>query len=66
MGVEEIIWDCGYRAQGMAAFSPYLDCYDKRGPLKKRLDPTVAHRDHVHFGLTRTGAAGRTSFWTGR
>jgi hypothetical protein len=65
-GVEEIIWNCGYWAQGMATFSPYRVCYDKRGRLKKRLDPTVAHRDHVHFGLTRAGAAGRTSFWTGR
>jgi hypothetical protein len=66
MGVEEIIWDCGYWAQGMAAFSPYRVCSDKRGRLKQRLDPTVAHRDHVHFGLTRAGAAGRTSFWSGR
>src|SRR3954447_6905580 len=61
MGVEEMIWDCGYWAAGMADFTPYRTCYSKRGTLRKRLDPTVAHRNHIHFGLTKAGAAKRTS-----
>jgi len=64
MGVEEIIWDCGYWAQGMSDFKPYGVCFDKRGRRRKKVDPTAGHRNHVHFGLTRAGAAGRTSFWT--
>ena len=63
MGVEELIWDCGYWAAGMTEFRPYGPCYGKRGRLRKRMNPTVAHRDHVHIGVTKAGAAGRTSFW---
>jgi hypothetical protein len=63
MGVEELIWDCGYWAAGMPDFQPYRPCFGKRGKPKKNVDPTVAHRDHVHIGMTKAGAAGRTSFW---
>ena len=63
MGVEEIIWDCGYWAAGMSEFSRYRVCFDKRGRRKRGVSPTLAHRDHIHFGLTKAGAAGRTSFW---
>jgi hypothetical protein len=63
MGVEELIWDCGYWAAGMLEFQPYGPCYDKRGRPRKKVNVTVAHRDHVHIGMTRAGAAGRTSFW---
>ena len=38
--------------------------YD-RGKLRKHLNTTVAHRDHIHIGMTKAGAAGRTSFWRG-
>ena len=38
----------------------------KRGKLKKHVDPTVGHRNHVHIGMTKAGAAARTSFWRGR
>ena len=65
MGVEELIWDCGYWGAGMTEFSQYSPCF-KRGRLRKRVNTTVAHRDHVHLGLTRAGAAARTSFWTWR
>jgi hypothetical protein len=65
MGVEEIIWDCGYWAQGMTRFTPYRICYTRKGRLRKRVNQTLAHRDHIHFGLTRRGSRGRTSFWTG-
>ncbi len=63
MGVEEVIWDCGYWAAGMTEFRPYGPCHDRKGRLRAQVDPTTAHRDHVHFGLTRRGAAGRSSFW---
>jgi hypothetical protein len=33
--------------------------------LKKHVDPTVAHRNHVHVGMTKAGALARTSFWSG-
>jgi hypothetical protein len=63
MGVEELIWDCGYWAAGMLEFQPYRPCYGKRGKPRKKVDVTVAHRDHVHIGMTKAGAAGKTSFW---
>jgi hypothetical protein len=50
MGVEEIIWDCGYWGAGM----------DQR----RKVDKTIAHRNHLHIGLTKAGAAKKTSFWT--
>ena len=65
MGVEELIWDCTYWAAGMPDFVPYRACFTKRGKPIKAVSPTVAHRDHVHVGMTRAGAAGKTSFWRG-
>jgi hypothetical protein len=64
MGVEELIWDCGYWGAGMTAFVPSRPCYTKAGRLRRHIDNTVAHRDHVHIGMTRAGAQGRTSFWS--
>jgi hypothetical protein len=64
MGIEELIWDCGYWSAGMTQFSPYSPCYGKRGKLKRKVNTTVAHRDHVHIGMTKLGAAARTSFWS--
>ena len=63
MGVEELIWDCGYWGAGMSDFQPYSVCYSKRGKLRKHVDKTVAHRDHVHIGMSKAGAKARTSFW---
>jgi hypothetical protein len=63
MGVEELIWDCGYWGAGMSDFEPYSVCYSKRGKLRKHVDKTVAHRDHIHIGMTKAGANARTSFW---
>jgi len=65
MGVEELIWDCTYWAAGMQDFIPYGACFTRRGKEIKGVNPTVAHRDHVHIGMTRAGAAGKTSFWRG-
>ena len=63
MGVEELIWDCGYWGAGMSDFEPYSVCYSKGGKLRKHVDKTVAHRDHIHIGMTKAGANARTSFW---
>ena len=63
MGVEEIIWDCSYWGAGMEDFKRYSPCFDKRGRPKRRIDRTTAHRDHIHFGMSRAGAAAKTSFW---
>jgi hypothetical protein len=65
MGVEELIWDCEFWAAGMPEFQPYRPCYGKRGKLRMHVDTTVAHRDHIHIGMTKAGAAGKTSFWHG-
>lgn len=67
MGVQELIWDCGYWGAGMDEFRDYRDCFGKDGITpRKRVSPTIAHRDHIHIGLTKAGAMGRTSFWRAR
>ena len=63
MGVQEIIWDCAYWGAGMTGFTPYSPCFGKDGTPRRRVGVTLAHRDHIHFGLSRDGAAARTSFW---
>jgi hypothetical protein len=63
MGVEELIWDCGYWGAGMADFEPYGVCYSKSGKLRKHVNKTLAHRDHIHIGMTKAGATAGTSFW---
>jgi hypothetical protein len=65
MGVQEMIWDCGYWGAGMYDFNQYSPCFNKHGKRRKTVNTTVAHRDHIHFGLTKAGAMGRTSFWIG-
>jgi hypothetical protein len=63
MGVEEIIWNCGYWGAGMDGPRPYSACLNRKGLINRKIDPTTAHRDHLHLGLTKAGAAARTSFW---
>jgi hypothetical protein len=63
MGLEEIIWDCGYWGAGMPDFRPYSVCLNKHGKPRRHVDVTLAHRDHIHFGLSKAGAAAETSFW---
>lgn len=63
MGVEELIWDCSYWGAGGEEFGNLSVCYSAKGVLKRRVDATTAHRDHVHIGLSRRGAAALTSFW---
>jgi len=63
MGVEEIIWDCSYWGAGMEDFIAYKPCLSKHGQVRQHVDPTIAHRNHIHFGLSKAGAMRRTSFW---
>jgi hypothetical protein len=63
MGVQELIWDCGYWGAGMPDFGKYSVCYTRRGKLRKKVNVTAAHRDHIHIGMTKDGAMARTSFW---
>jgi hypothetical protein len=63
MGVQEIIWDCGSWWAGAERMEPYSVCFDKRGKPVKGVNKTLAHRDHIHIGLSRAGARKRTSFW---
>jgi len=66
MGVEELIWDCGYWGAGMPNFRPYSTCLRRNGKPDRRVDRTTAHRDHIHIGMTKAGADARTSFWSAR
>jgi hypothetical protein len=63
MGVQEIIWDCRSWWSGAERMGRYSLCYTRRGRRRKRVDDTLAHRDHVHIGLNLPGARARTSFW---
>jgi hypothetical protein len=63
MGVEEIIWDCSYWGAGMQDFIAYKPCVNKHGQLRKHVDPTIGHRNHIHFGLSKAGAMRRTTYW---
>ena len=64
MGVQELIWDCGYWGAGMTEFRPYDPCFTKSGKPRKKVNKTIAHRDHIHLGMTKPGAKALTSFWT--
>jgi hypothetical protein len=44
----------------------YFACYRKDGKRRRHVDETIAHRNHVHFGLNRLGAARKTTFWANR
>jgi hypothetical protein len=63
MGVQEIIWNCRSWWSGADRMGPYSLCYTRKGKLRRKVDRTLAHRDHVHIGLSRRGARMRTSFW---
>lgn len=63
MGVEELIWDCSYWGAGMDQFRPYSACLNRHGEVRKHVNRTIAHRDHVHIGMSKPGAAAKTSFW---
>lgn len=56
MGVQEIIFNCRSWFSGSDGMGPYSGCSGKT-------DRTTAHKDHVHIGLNKDGAAATTSFW---
>ena len=66
MGVQEIIWDCRAWWSGVQEPVRYSPCFSRRGKPRRRVDATTAHRDHIHIGLNRMGAARLTSFWRAR
>jgi hypothetical protein len=64
MGVQGLIFDCQSWFGGWdGQLGKYSYCYGKNGKRKKNLDPTQAHRDHVHIELNLRGAAKKTTFW---
>jgi hypothetical protein len=62
-GIQEIFWNCHSWWSGAAGMGKYSACYTERGRLRKRVDYTEAHKDHIHIGLSWAGARRRTSFW---
>lgn len=65
MGIIEAIWDCRYHGFWMRAGESrrYSPCAGASGRLRRRVDPTTAHRDHIHLSLSWSGARMRTSYW---
>jgi hypothetical protein len=63
MGIQEIIWNCRSWWSGSEGMGKYSVCYDRKGRRKKHVDETLAHRNHVHLGMSLAGARMRTSFW---
>ena len=66
MGIQEIIWNCKSWWSGSPGMDRYSQCYDEKGKKLKKPNYTLAHKDHIHFGLTWRGARKRSSFWAGR
>jgi hypothetical protein len=64
LGILYVIWNDkiwgAYRSS--EGWRPYSTCATRPQPASD----TACHRDHVHISLSWAGAAGRTSFWTGR
>jgi hypothetical protein len=58
MGVQELIFNCRAWFGGDGGMEPYSVCQGR-----KHVDPTTAHRNHIHIGLNWAGAKARTSFW---
>jgi hypothetical protein len=58
MGVQELIFNCRAWFGGEGGMEPYSVCQGGG-----HVDPTTAHRDHVHIGLNWAGAKARSSFW---
>ncbi len=63
MGVQGIIFNCHQWFGYGDSLGPYSYCYRRDGKLRRHLDRTAAHRDHVHIELNWAGALKRTSFW---
>ena len=57
MGVQEIIFNCKSWFSGADGMGPYSACQGGH------VDRTTAHKNHIHIGLNKQGAAAKTSFW---
>lgn len=66
MGVQGLIFNCRAWWSGMDRMGEYSYCYRDNGKRKRNLDPTAAHKDHVHIELNWPGARKKTSFWRSR
>ena len=64
MGIQEIIWNCHSWWSGSDSMGKYSQCFHKNGKKKKKMNYTLAHKDHIHFGLSWRGARKRTTFWS--
>ena len=63
MGVQGIIFNCrSWFGGGDGTLGKYSACFGRNGKRKK-VDPTTAHRDHIHIELNKLGAAKKTTFW---
>lgn len=61
VGAQELIRDCSYWGAGMADFVRYGVLH--RGRPAEAPHRPDAHLDHIHFGISKAGAARRTSWW---
>jgi hypothetical protein len=57
MGLQEVIWRCRVWSSARGGPRPYAPC------ANPNVDKTIAHRDHIHIGLSWAGARKRTTFW---
>ena len=57
MGIQEIIWNCHSWWSGADGMGKYSACYTERGRLRKHVNYTEAHKDHIHIGLSGRGRA---------
>jgi hypothetical protein len=64
MGIQEIIFNCRSWWSGSDGMGPYSQCYKPNGKKLKNPNYTLAHKDHIHFGLSWRGARERTTFWS--
>lgn len=63
LGVQGLIWNCQawWGGDTLVRYSP---CNGKDGKLNPRVNPTIAHRDHIHLELNKSAARLQTSWWT--
>ena len=62
-GVQGLIFNCRTWWAGSEEMGRYDYCFTRSGKRRRHLDPTQAHRNHVHIELNWAGALRRTSFW---
>jgi hypothetical protein len=63
MGVQGLIFNCRDWFGYGDSLDQYSYCFRRDGKRRKHLNPTLAHRDHIHIELNWAGARKRTSFW---